>query len=478
MVESGRQLGRLPWAGWVAVFIGTATAGAAGQPTVSRHDPDSFVNQQRAVERRLREAFDVERGRALFDWGGWYGAYLFLFDDGVESSRTLRRSDLRLWGRLALDRGAHELYARTRVSLLDFNDGDSYDGDDDDVEGPNLERGWYRFDLAKAMGAGGDRATDYNLVLTAGRDLVQFGGGVTLATPLDHVSLRSTYGSVETTALAGRTVGSSLDFDPSRTARRTRRNFFGVEVKHLGLDRHEPFAYALWQRDRNREARFQPFQRHDYNSFYLGVGATGEIRRRLRYEAECVYESGRSFGDRQFLRDNDISAWAIHTELEYLFAGAPKARASIEYLFGSGDSDRFASPTNSAVGNRGHFKDSGFIAFGYDDTGLSFAPRYGNLHMWRTGASCYPWPAHPKLRHLELGTDWYVYHKHHRSAAVSDPTANRRSGFLGWEMDYFANYRMTADLAWTARWGLFFPGPAFSDRGTRTFFLVGMTWSF
>ncbi|MGB2987835.1 MAG: hypothetical protein WBE26_18355 [Phycisphaerae bacterium] len=481
MVKPDLQQGCLSRVCGAALTVCAVVTTVAAQPRAPSQASDSFVNQQRAVERRLRKEFDAEVGdaqRALFDWGGWYSSYVFLFDDGVESSRTLRRHDLRLWGRLVLDKGAHEFYARTRLSLLDFNAGDSYDGNDDDVEGPNLERGYYRFNLAKAIAANEDRAIGYNLVVTAGRDLVQFGGGITLAAPLDHVSIRGTYRAVEFTGLAGKTVGSTQDFDLSRTATRTRRNFFGGQVKYLGLERHEPFMYALWQRDRNREALFQPFQRYDYDSFYLGIGSMGEVVKGLRYAAECVYETGRSFGHGQFLHDNDISAWAVQAELEYLFPGKHKAKASIEYLFGSGDSDRFASPTNTAGGNVGHFADTSFIGFGYRDTGLSFAPRYSNLHMWRAGASCYPWPKHDRLRHLELGTDWYLYHKHHRDAAVSDPTAYVRSGYLGWEMDYYVNHQVTADVSWTARWGVFFPGSAFGDCSPRTFFLVGLTWSF
>ena len=84
----------------------------------------------------------------------------------------------------------------------------------------------------------------------------------------------------------------------------------------------------------------------------------------------------------------------------------------------------------------------------------------------------------PGLEELELGTDWFLYWKNASNGAVSDITANRRSGYLGWEMDYFANWRVTSDLSWTARLGVFFPGSAFSDRSTRTFFLVGVTWSF
>ena len=98
--------------------------------------------------------------------------------------------------------------------------------------------------------------------------------------------------------------------------------------------------------------------------------------------------------------------------------------------------------------------------------------------MWRAGGSFYPFPDRRRFDRLEVGTDWYLFYKHHRAGAISDPTADVGSGYLGWEMDYFANWRITADWAWTARMGAFFPGRAFSDRTTRTFLLVGMTWSF
>jgi len=148
--------------------------------------PASFVNQQRAAQEQTHREFDQQMAaaeRAAFDWGGWYSLNVFMFDDGVNSSRTLRRNDLRLWGRVTLDHGAQEFYARTRLSFVDFNHGDSYDGNEDDIEGPNLERGYYRFDLAKALQAYQGQTIDYDLVLTAGRDLVYFGTVKSLLLP-------------------------------------------------------------------------------------------------------------------------------------------------------------------------------------------------------------------------------------------------------------------------------------------------------
>jgi Alginate export len=464
----------------LAVLAGLAAPVLAQEP-VPQRDPDAFVNQQRAVVERLRGEFDAQLGDAAgtaFDWGGWYSLHIFVFDDGVESSRTMRRHDRRFWGRLSLDDGAHTFYARVRLSLIDFNAGDSYDGNEDDIDGPNLERGVYRFDLSKWRRAMGQEPLDFNLVASAGRDLVVFGTGITLATPLDHVSLTTTYEDFEFTALAGKTVGSSQDFDLSRTAKRLRRNFLGSQLRYTGNEKHRPFVYALWQRDRNREFRLQPFRKFKYDSFYLGLGSTGELIDRLYYAAEFVYETGSSQNSRWFLKSSEIEAWAVRTQLEYLFRGERKARASVEYLFGSGDRDRENSPTNTIGGNHGDFKDNGFIAFGYRDTGLVLAPRYSNLHTWRVGGSYYPLPNDDRFSRLEIGTNWYLFYKNRHDGAISDPTSTIASGYVGWEMDYFLNWKVATDVSWTTRVGAFFPGRAYSDRTTRTFLLVGMTWSF
>jgi len=444
-------------------------------------DPEAFVNRQRAIEEQVRALRDRELGPAgetAFDYGGWYSFHLLIFDDGIESSRTFRRHDLRLWGRAILEGGAHEFYARGRFSLLDFNSGDSFDGNDDDIEGPNLERGCYRFDLQKAARAYGWAVPEYNFNLQVGRDLVELGTGLTLSAPLDHVALTTTASDFQLTGLIGRTIGSSQDFDLTRHTTRTRRAFFGAELRYTGFGTHEPFAYILWQRDHNRDALPHLLQDFDYDSFYAGLGSTGELTKGVRYLAEWVYESGHSFGHRRFLDNDVIRAWAFDLQLEYLFKGPKMARASVEYLFAGGDSNRLDSPTDAIGGNRLNRQDNSFIGFGYRDTGLSLAPRYSNLHLWRAGGSFHPWPDHPRFARLELGTNWFLYYKNHRRGAISDPTADLPCGYLGWETDYYANWELSADLTWTARLGAFFPGDAFSDQTSRTFLITGITWSF
>jgi hypothetical protein len=292
------------------------------------------------------------------------------------------------------------------------------------------------------------------------------------------VQLRLEGSDLQVTGLIGRTVGSTEDFERSRPTTRTRRAFFGAEARYRGLERHEPFAYVLWQVDHNRDSCFTPLQNYDYDSFYVGLGSEGEIVENLRYSTEWVYETGRSYGHRRFAKRDVIRAWAFDAELEYFFDAPRRPRASVEYMFASGDGGRLFSPTDSVGGNRGDFEDTGFNAFGWRDTGMSFAPRLSNLHAWRAGASFFALESSRGGGRLELGSDAYLFWKHHRDGAVSDPTATVQSGYLGWELDVYANWEITHDLACTARYGVFFPGKAFEDRTTRTFLLVGVTWSF
>jgi hypothetical protein len=465
---------------WVLVLATVTTVARAQTPR--GREPDTFIQQQQQVTRDIWERAEQEAPvarRVGFEYGGWYSFHLFLWDDGINSSRTYRRNDLRVWSRLTLDGGAHEFYARGLLSYLDFNSGDSYGGKDNDWEGMNLERGYYEFNLARALKTYRNQTLDSNFRLKVGRDLVKLGTGYALWTPMDHVRVVANLHDFEITGLVGQSVKSTPDFDRSRPITESDRAFFAAQVRYLGIRQHEPFAYVLWQRDHNQDTFWALGREFDYDSFYVGLGSQGELVRNLWYSTEWVYESGRGHNGRRVCTDSVIKAWAFDAQLEYLFDTPMEPRASLEYMFASGDPDRVGSPTDSAGGNRLRDPvDRGFNGFGFRDTGLSFAPQLGNVHIWRAGTSFCPVKDKPLLYRLELGTNWFLYHKSRREAAVSDPTADQQSGYLGWEMDYFANWEITPDLMWTTRYGLFFPGDAFSDRTTRTYFLVGMTWSF
>ncbi len=444
---------------------------------------DAFVNQQRVLEEQIRQQLDREIGaeqRALVDWGGSYSFFLTLNDDGINSSRTMRRHDGRLWTRVSLDEGTHEAYARGRLSFIDFNAGDSENGRDDDWEGPNLERGYYQFSLKNALKAYGHQKVDFDFRPRVGRQYVEFGTGYALSMPMDAAVITADLAGLQVTGLLGKSIGSWDDFDQSRPGWHSMdRAFYGVEARYKRLGGHEPFVYALWQDDQNNETPLDPFQNYEYDSHYIGFGSTGPlISNDLRYSTEWVFEGGRSIGNGRIVPRDEIRAWGWDMMVEYLMPAPMKPKFQIEYMFGSGDRDRLESPTNSFGGNRRDRQDTSFIGFGFRDTGLAFAPNLSNIHIWRLGGSFLPFEKIEVLKQLELGTDWFLYAKHHSMAAVSDSLADLPEGWLGWEVDWFANWRLTSDLTLTFRYGNFFPGSAYTDETARYFFLTGLTWSF
>ena len=81
---------------------------------------------------------------------------------------------------------------------------------------------------------------------------------------------------------------------------------------------------------------------------------------------------------------------------------------------------------------------------------------------------------------FEVGTKVFFYAKADSDAPISDFAAGSDSSWLGWEWDIYCNWRITSDLAGTARYGAFFPGSAFDggDKTCRQFLYTGISLSF
>jgi len=278
--------------------------------------------------------------------------------------------------------------------------------------------------------------------------------------------------------LVGQVKGSYSNIDRSPSvANHEARRFLGTEVAYEGLQHHRPFVYALWNDDFTDERPRDRTQNYAYDTQYFGMGSRGDIIHNLNYWGEAVLETGCSYGDGMFTHQDDVTAWGADAGLEYLWDTRFHPRVSAEYMFASGDASRSGSPTNAAGGNRSG-RDNSFNSFGYRDTGLAAAPVLSNMHIWRVGSSLLPFEQYQYFKNLEVGTDWFIYAKNQRNAAISDVTADRHGGFVGWEMDYYINWRLSSDLSWTVRWGDFFPGSSYSDDRARSFLFTGVTWSF
>jgi hypothetical protein len=457
---------------------------------------DALSRFERQLEQIRREttlgvdtAVPVAR-RLLFDYGAFVQFGYLSLDDNRNDNHVLRQYDVVGYVRANLD-GANEVFLRGRAGYRDFNDQDSFDGRGDEVIDPDLDRGYYRFDLRRYNAAYKGRPADgFNLVFEAGRDLVYWGNGLTFSVPIDGVITDLTFGNLTLEVVAGVTPTRTVDFDFSRPSfdHNTRRGFYGAILSaQFGV--HRPYVYGLVQRDYNGENhRLIENQdvRFKYDSYYLGAGSSGTLTDRLAYGVEAVLEGGRTYSSNFGTVDgatvsvpqgkDDICAWAADVRLDYLFAGDRKTRLSAEAILASGDPDR--QVTSATVGgNRHGTADHAFNAMGFLNTGLAFAPEVSNLAALRLGASTFPAPGVSAFERLQVGVDFFVYAKLREDAPVNEPT--NADHYLGVEPDLYLNWQVTNDFSLAVRYGAFFPGTAFEPNDdVRQFFYAGVTYAF
>jgi hypothetical protein len=472
-------------AGPIAVLILIVASGGAGA-------------QQSQRERTLDEPFRLRMDeqvpsakRTVFDWGGWFRSSVGSVDDNVDrdldgfddGDHTVRRQQSRLWANLSLDQ-THQFYARGLLDYWDWNHHDAYDGNDSDWDGPRLERGWYDFQLSRLQAAQGEEPEGFDFGTRIGRQYVEFGTGLALSIPLDAVLVRAYWGDWELDGLLAKSIPSTHNVDRSVPDNsKESRWFWGGQLRYHGWPDHEPFAYIFRQEDQDagrlRWVEGVLPQSFGYESTYTGLGSRGRFfHPDLQYTTEAVWETGESYASGEVGRREDICAWAFDNELRYFSPGARQSELSAEYLLASGDADRLGSPTNTVGGNRAGSRDHSFVAWGFRDTGLSFAPQMSNLGLLRLGANTYPWPEARALEDLQVGTDFLVYHKQRAGGAASDDLSVKHRCYLGSEIDLYANWRLTSDLAWVVAYGLFFPSEAFPSTNPRQLWFTAVTIDF
>ncbi|MBI4576218.1 MAG: alginate export family protein [Planctomycetes bacterium] len=460
---------------WVLVLVLWAAGTASAQTAAERRAAE--LERQREL-RETEILRSLERGFHS-DYGAWVRSTATAFDTGVPTTgrRTLRDHDLRLWTGLHL-RETHTLYVRGRATYVDYNPGDNFRADEDDVIGPNLDLAWYRLEAAGLLGErlGADRTLD----LTVGRQYLDLGSGLVLNDVFDGAELRHNRGNVELRGIGARSVLGHDDLDFSRpNGDTTKRFFYGGELRLRNfLSSQEPYLFAVLQRDSNQERPDVPAQAFRYDSNYYGAGATGElVARRLRYSAEYVFENGNSMANGASRVPDDIQAHALNGGAEWFVPGPEHVRFHGQYIWASGDPER-ASPTNTIGGNRRGTDDTGFNAFGWVQTGVAFQPLVSNLEVVAAGVSARPLGRVRALRRLELGGVAYSYRKDEVGAGISDSLATRKERNVGQEVDAYLAWRMASDLAVGGQWGIFFPGDAFPDSEDRQYATAHLTLSF
>jgi len=462
-------------------MLGSLLAGerASAQTPLSR-----FERQLEMIERETRQRVQSDvpvDQRALIDYGGYLSQYFLAIDDIEQSTHILRQTDLNGYFRMNVD-GVHRVFIRGRVGYQDFNSGHSFDGEGDEWIGPRLERAHYQFDLNRAFEAYQGESLGFNIRLKGGRQLVHWNNGLVLSRELDGARGFLDLGGFTLEGFAGRTWEDQVDFDSSRPDfdDETERNFFGGRLSYELTPHHEPYVFGVVQEDRN-EDRTRAGRRFDYDSYYIGGGAMGDVTDNLRYGVEFAYQGGEGLsrlvnpsGTGQ--TTEDIEAWALDVRGDYLLNDAANTRFIGELILASGDEDR-GHTSNTMGGNESGTDDNAFNGFGLVNTGLAFGPNASNLLLTRIGASSYPFHDTSWFDRLQLGGDVFVFNKLDKEAPIDERTSDDR--YLGVETNVYANWKISSDLSVTTRYGVFFPGDAIEvENDARHFVYTGVTLGF
>lgn len=474
------------------LLVGASGAALAQSQDVQRLQRLEQQMRERDVENRMRARLGQNISeRAIIDVGVIGRAGLFVIDDAFSESHTLRQYEASVFLRADFD-GAHRFFGRLRFQYDDWNSGDSFDGDGDDFNDPVVDRAFYEFDYRGLMEAQGQSSPDFNLNLRVGRHYYQWNSGLALSAPLDAANLELEFGDLTLTGLAGRTsTRDVIDFDGSRPTfdSRVARWFFGGQLDWRVNANHTPFVYLLVQEDDNSNnfadiGGFFPTE-FDYNSRYIGVGSRGALGPSWSYSVEGIYQFGDTLSSSitpdgasiPQTRD-DISAFAAIASLTYLFRDDRDTRLDFDLIAGTGDDDRLDA-SSTFGGNAPNTKDNAFNSLGFVNTGLALAPTVTNLATLRAGASTSLLVNRTTRRgDLRAGVDLFVFNKIDEDAPISVATTD--SHYVGFELDFFVDWRIFSDLFATVRYGAFFPGSAIpSDQDQRRDFVyIGVTYAF
>ncbi|HUX15592.1 MAG TPA: hypothetical protein VMW52_03915, partial [Phycisphaerae bacterium] len=162
-----------------------ASAAHAQQPPAQRGD-EVFQRTyffEKEVRDRLEGAVPAKQP-ALVEWGGMYIPSYTYFNDTNNEEASLTVQDLRLWTQITLD-DVHRIFARGRLAYTDWSDGDAGAYRQHDLEGMNLEIGYYELNVARAAEKYWGAKWPFQMTARGGRQYIEFGRGLVLDQVLD-----------------------------------------------------------------------------------------------------------------------------------------------------------------------------------------------------------------------------------------------------------------------------------------------------
>jgi len=453
----------------------------------------SAYAQESEIKRRIQEEtapapeFPQVVEKFYLDYGAWLRYDGTHFDD---FAIDLKKRDLRVeymwaWAEAVLNE-THRFYLRALTMNVDYSEGDSYARHDDRFYSPRLDLGFYEFRTqpgAKSLPA----LSAFSVRI--GRQYFRVGSGLAYNRVHDGLYASAQLRLLTLDAFWSTSVRSEDDIDRSRPdPDHSHRDFCGLVAKMKLTSGCEPYAFAVFQRDKNGERPNVSWSDYTFDSEYYGVGAKGSIISRLNYSAEWIWERGNRCPDQWFsptpLRPEPIDAKAAAVKLEYLPSLECRPIIAAEYLFGSGDRNRI-NATDTTFGNRPGTYDTAFLGFGFVDAGYVLYPILTNLHVYKLSGSVVLLQERDFCRELRVGTAVIWFSKDKRESGISDYRASSGTlgrGGVGFEVDAFATYKVFSDLSATLRYGRFDPGSAYPNtahyREPRDYFSFFLLYSF
>lgn len=234
------------------------------------------------------------------------------------------------------------------------------------------------------------------------------------------------------------------------------------------------YVFALVQQDLSNK---NSTENTEYNSQYYGTGLEGIIFENFSYFAEFVYETGNSYIDKTD-KKSSISAYAVNSEIDYYIPVILKPAITVQYAYGSGDSDR-DTYSDSVRPDGSNGKDNGFISFGTYSGGYALKPVLSNIHVFRAGLAIAPFSGTETslLSKMSVGSKYSYYRKDKKKSCINSGEAELPDFNVGQGIDASLRWQMFYDLSMYVNYGLFLPGKAYNDKGKQNFIIAGINIS-
>ena len=462
-------------------------------------DPAVAQDRETALLNRIeQQMLDAEIERRLADHRGQtfgeqltldYGASLRFgwakLDGANYDPYGLRQYEANLYLQ-ATASGGHRVFGNLRFLYNQYYDSTN---SNNGMLDPIGNRYWYQFDLADWQKQNQGAAGPIDFSIRAGRQFINWNTGLVWRNDLYGAKMRAAWEGFSIEGLAGVSARSGLyDFDVSRPNydTDTNRHAFAIRADYEFSSWLKPWVSYFIQRDHNDDSTVLPvfgLTQFEYDSYYLSFGANGSIGSQFLYGLETCWESGTGYstpiisptGVAQ--TEEDIDSWAGILNMVYLLQDSNSSRIECTLGFGTGDDDRLSS-SSTIGGNWPGSPDRAFNSLGYINTGLALAPSMTNLLMARVGANTAIPLDSGQPDDLRVGVDFFVFGKTTTRAPISAPSTNDR--FVGWECDLKLDWRITSDVSFNFRYGLFVPNggvPEPIDQ-VRQFVYGGISYAF